>query len=96
MQLRASLLPEHMRFLTSLKTSLTIGRYFLCHAGVRPGVPLENQSEEDLLWIRDEFLNSTMNFGKIAGATPNAELISHLGDSMGADHVDEANRGCQR
>jgi serine/threonine protein phosphatase 1 len=39
---------------------------------VRPGVPLEQQSEEDLLWIRDEFLGSTMNFGKIVvhGHTP--------------------------
>jgi serine/threonine protein phosphatase 1 len=71
-QLRASLTPEHITFLASLKTSLTIGRYFLCHAGVRPGVPLETQREEDLLWIRDDFLNSTMNFGKVVvhGHTP--------------------------
>jgi serine/threonine protein phosphatase 1 len=33
---------------------------------------LERQSEEDLLWIREEFLNSTMDFGKIIvhGHTP--------------------------
>lgn len=74
-QLRASLSPEHTKFLASLKTSLTIGRYFLCHAGVRPGVALERQREEDLLWIRDEFLNSRMDFGKIVvhGHTPVAE-----------------------
>jgi len=71
-QLRAALLPEHRKFLASLKTSLMVGRYFLCHAGIRPGVPLERQSEEDLLWIRDEFLNSTIDFGKIVvhGHTP--------------------------
>ena len=71
-ELRAALSSEHMRFLTSLKTSLFAGRYFLCHAGVRPGVPLERQSEEDLLWIRDEFLSSRMDFGKIVvhGHTP--------------------------
>jgi len=63
---------EHLRFLASLKTSITFWRYFLCHAGVRPGIPLERQSEEDLLWIRDEFLNSKAHFGKIIihGHTP--------------------------
>ena len=37
-----------------------------------PGIPLERQSVEDLLWIRDEFLNSTMDFGRIVvhGHTP--------------------------
>ena len=71
-QLRAALLPVHSEFLASLKTSLTVSRYFLCHAGVRPGVALERQSEEDLLWIRDEFLKSKMDFGKIVvhGHTP--------------------------
>jgi serine/threonine protein phosphatase 1 len=70
--LRIALSPEHMKFLAALKTSLFVGRYFLCHAGVRPGVPLERQSEEDLLWIRDEFLSSRMDFGKVVvhGHTP--------------------------
>jgi serine/threonine protein phosphatase 1 len=63
---------EHLAFLASLKTSLPLGRYFLCHAGVRPGVPLNAQREEDLLWIRNEFLSSGENFGKIVvhGHTP--------------------------
>jgi serine/threonine protein phosphatase 1 len=49
-----------------------VGRYFLCHAGVRPGVPLEQQSEDDLLWIRTPFLESKTDFGKIIvhGHTP--------------------------
>jgi serine/threonine protein phosphatase 1 len=51
---------------------MTVGKYFLCHAGVRPGVPLERQAEQDLLWIRDEFLSSRADFGKIVvhGHTP--------------------------
>jgi len=71
-RLRDAMPAEHTRFLQSLKTSYTYGRYFLCHAGVRPGIPLERQSDEDLLWIRDEFLSSTMDFGKIVvhGHTP--------------------------
>ena len=49
-----------------------MGRYFICHAGVRPGIPLERQTEEDLLWIRDQFLQSRADFGKIVvhGHTP--------------------------
>jgi Calcineurin-like phosphoesterase len=71
-QLRTALSPAQMKFLASLRISLTVGRFFLCHAGVRPGIPLDRQSEEDLLWIRDEFLNSEVNFGKIVvhGHTP--------------------------
>lgn len=63
---------EHLRFLATLKLSMSVGEYFLCHAGVRPGIPLERQRAEDLLWIRDEFLNSRTSFGKVVvhGHTP--------------------------
>ena len=71
-RLTAVMTPEHYAFLGSLQLSLTAGRYFLCHAGVRPGIPLETQSQHDLLWIRDEFLNSPADFGRIVvhGHTP--------------------------
>jgi serine/threonine protein phosphatase 1 len=70
--LRAGIPPAHLEFLRSLWTYKLVGKYFLCHAGVRPGVPLERQNEEDLLWIRDEFLASRADFGKIVvhGHTP--------------------------
>jgi serine/threonine protein phosphatase 1 len=71
-RLRDAMPVEHTSFLRSLKTSHSNDKYFLCHAGVRPGIPLERQRDEDLLWIRDEFLSSTMDFGKIVvhGHTP--------------------------
>ena len=71
-QLSAALSLQQREFLGSLKTSLVVGRYFLCHAGVRPGIALELQSEDDLLWIREEFLDSQLDFGKIVvhGHTP--------------------------
>ena len=74
-QLEAAMAAEHRAFFASLRTSFVSGRYFFCHAGVRPGVPLDRQSENDLLWIRDEFLNSPMDFGKVVvhGHTPVAE-----------------------
>jgi serine/threonine protein phosphatase 1 len=80
--LRAALPQTHVAFLASLRLSLSVGRYFLCHAGVRPGVKLARQREEDLLWIRDEFLDSKVDFGKIVvhGHTPTAapELKANL------------------
>jgi hypothetical protein len=74
-QLRAAMPAEHTSFLQSLKISRSRGKYFLCHAGVRPGVPLEQQIDEDLLWIRDEFLNSKLDFGTtvVHGHTPHEE-----------------------
>ena len=73
--LQAAIPARHVDFLASLKLSLTVGRYFICHAGVRPGVPLDRQSEDDLLWIREDFLNSRADFGKIVvhGHTPTRE-----------------------
>jgi len=63
---------RHFDFLASLRDSLTVGKYFICHAGVRPGVPLDQQTEADLLWIREPFLTSRADFGKIVvhGHTP--------------------------
>ena len=70
--LRATLPTEHREFISSLNFSASSSSFFLCHAGVRPGVPLERQDAHDLLWIRDEFLNSRVNFGKrvVHGHTP--------------------------
>ena len=50
-----ALLESHRRFLGDLKSSFTRGDYFFVHAGVRPGIPLAKQHDEDLLWIRCDF-----------------------------------------
>jgi serine/threonine protein phosphatase 1 len=63
--LNAVLPPSHHRFLQGLATTHVEGEFFFAHAGVRPGVPLDRQEEDDLLWIRDPFLRSTADFGKI-------------------------------
>ena len=71
-KLRANIPENHLQFLSSLKTSASSRSFFLCHAGVRPGIPLERQDARDLLWIRQEFLASKMDFGKrvVHGHTP--------------------------
>jgi serine/threonine protein phosphatase 1 len=63
---------NHLKFLKSLKASFLCGDFFFVHAGVRPGIPLNEQQEADLLWIRNEFLDSDENFGKfiVHGHTP--------------------------
>ena len=66
-------LPQsHFRFFRDLQGSFALGDYFFAHAGVKPDIPLARQKESDLLWIRQEFLSSRVDFGKIIihGHTP--------------------------
>ncbi len=57
--------PTHRRFLEGLELMLVVGDYAFVHAGVQPGVDLRDQREEDLLWIRHEFLSDEGPFEKI-------------------------------
>jgi serine/threonine protein phosphatase 1 len=70
-------LPQaHMRFFRDLQVSFSCGDFFFAHAGARPRVELSHQTENDLLWIREEFLTSNEDFGKIVihGHTPTREV----------------------
>ena len=59
-------LPDaHREFMTNALLSWQCGSYYFVHAGIRPGVPLDQQSPEDMLWIRDDFLGSTLSHGTI-------------------------------
>jgi serine/threonine protein phosphatase 1 len=70
---------SHRSFLANLRTSFVCGDFFFVHAGVRPGVPLYQQRELDLLWIREDFLLHERAFGKIIvhGHTPVREPELH-------------------
>lgn len=67
---------SHVAFLSHLPYFHVIGDYFFCHAGVRPGIPLHLQAEEDLIWIREPFLNSDERFEKmiVHGHTPQGRV----------------------
>jgi serine/threonine protein phosphatase 1 len=67
--------PAHLAFCQALELIVTVGDYAFVHAGVRPGVPLERQTEKDMLWIRGEFLASRNGFDKVIvhGHTPTQE-----------------------
>jgi serine/threonine protein phosphatase 1 len=69
----ARALPQrHLDFLNGTAPSVAFGDYFFCHAGVRPGVALDRQRQDDLLWIRHAFLQHRGSFGKVVvhGHTP--------------------------
>ncbi len=68
----AALPPPHRAFYENLELMIEAGDYAFVHAGVRPGVPLHAQSERDLLWIRQEFLEARGRFEKVIvhGHTP--------------------------
>jgi serine/threonine protein phosphatase 1 len=76
LELRLAVMREipasHVEFLREALLSFSLGDYFFVHAGVRPDIPLEAQEEDDLLWIRGDFLNHTGSFGKVIvhGHTP--------------------------
>lgn len=57
--------PAHRTFLQDLPTMYRAWIFVFVHAGVRPGVALERQSVDDLIWIREEFLRSPANHGGV-------------------------------
>jgi serine/threonine protein phosphatase 1 len=64
--------PGHAHFFETLRLYYETDEYIFVHGGLRPGLPLSAQKEEDLLWIRQEFVLSEYDFGRrvIFGHTP--------------------------
>ncbi len=67
---------SHKDFLNSLRFRIVFGDFFFCHAGIRPGVPLEAQDAHDLVWIRGDFHAHRGLHPKVVvhGHTPVAEV----------------------
>lgn len=61
--LREKLPDRHLAFLRNLDLYHVEGGYLFVHAGVQPGVPIEDQTSQDLLWIREEFIASSADHG---------------------------------
>jgi serine/threonine protein phosphatase 1 len=83
----ARVFPEdHRRFFENLELCYEAGDYFFAHAGARPGVALDQQEAQDLMWIRQPFLDDTRKFDKIVvhGHTP-SELVHADSRRIGID-----------
>lgn len=56
---------EHVQFLDALPLTIETPEAIFVHAGLRPGLPLGDQPETDLLWYRDDFSADYAEFGKV-------------------------------
>lgn len=79
---------SHANFFKSLQLLHQCGDYLFVHAGIRPEVPLDEQSEEELMWIRGPFLNYEEDFGVfvVHGHTP----VEHIDRRTNRLDVDTA------
>ncbi|NIQ94113.1 MAG: serine/threonine protein phosphatase, partial [Desulfuromonadales bacterium] len=74
---RPSLPAEHLNFFSNLRSHYIYEDFIFVHAGLRPGVPIEEQQERDMLWIRGEFINSDYDWGKkvVFGHSPQPDVL---------------------
>jgi len=68
---------SHQQFLNCLRDRYETAEFIFAHAGLRPGIALADQTRDDLLWIRTEFLESDYDWGKpvVFGHTPREEPL---------------------
>ena len=81
-------LPEsHFKFFCELETLIVVDNFILVHAGLNPYLELEQQSGEDIFWIREPFLESPHRFEKtvVFGHTPHKEVFDHRPFKLGID-----------
>lgn len=73
---RKAIPKEHVRFIESFVDSCRFGDYLFVHAGIRPGVELDQQRQSDLRWIREPFLldDSEHGFIVVHGHTISEEV----------------------
>ena len=64
-RLKAAVPPAHRRFLAGMADSFRFGDYLFVHAGIRPGIPMEDQAGKDLRWIREGFLDDSTDHGLV-------------------------------
>lgn len=62
---RAAVPEADLAFIRSFENLIELGDYLFVHAGIRPGVPLEDQRPGDLRWIRETFLAHRASFGPV-------------------------------
>ncbi|SMR82375.1 serine/threonine protein phosphatase 1 [Aliiroseovarius halocynthiae] len=83
---RAAVPESHRAYLAGLPSFYRLDDLYFAHAGIRPGVALEDQTEDDLCWIRKEFHQSDTNHGPLIvhGHTP-VDEVTHYGNRLNID-----------
>lgn len=61
--IRKAIPPKHVEFLHSFDDSCRFGDYLFVHAGIRPGIEIDQQRQSDLRWIREPFLFDETDHG---------------------------------
>ncbi len=61
--MRAAVPAEDLAFMQAMEDMIQLGDYLFVHAGIRPGLALEEQRSSDLRWIREPFVTTPENFG---------------------------------
>jgi diadenosine tetraphosphatase ApaH/serine/threonine PP2A family protein phosphatase len=86
-EVAARLPAAHREFLLSLRNCAYLGRFYCTHAGIRPTRPLDQQTDEDLFWIREEFISAPHPFPYtvLYGHTPGSDVRLHLPFKIGLD-----------
>lgn len=76
-EIRSRFPPAHLACVSSLPVYLSLPGWLFVHAGIRPGVPLSEQTDHDLTWIRAPFLTSQLTGGLrvVHGHTPEADIV---------------------
>lgn len=84
--LKSRVPPNHHKFLASFADTLSFGSYLFVHAGIRPGTSLFDQSQTDLRWIRNPFLDDNREHGYVVvhGHTI-SEQVEQLPNRIGID-----------
>lgn len=77
---------DHLRFLETLPLYHKAEGLLFVHAGIQPGVPLEYQTEQNLIWIREPFLTDQSDHGVLVvhGHTP-VNKVEHHGNRLAID-----------
>jgi serine/threonine protein phosphatase 1 len=64
-RVRESIPRAHVEFIESFADTFRFGDYLFVHAGIRPGVAVEDQARPDLRWIREPFLSDAKEHGVV-------------------------------
>ena len=77
---------SHRDFLETRPALHQIGEVLFVHAGIRPGIAIEDQIEDDLTWIRGPFLTETASFGPLVVHGHTAiDTPTHYGNRVNID-----------